>query len=268
MEIMKFLSLDLHRFKSMVASGTIGCKKNVVVLGGSCKYICYLQSLISCFRVIMVFLFFLGILGCSSNPTKKEAEKAKEYSTIENVVAGTSSEKYNLVKCKGKYGIYAVDEAEIMPLRYDGILCTIEDGNNDFFIVELDGKKGVLLSHETPFVPIEFDNIYYDDGVYHGFFEVELNGKVGLFDKNGNNVVPCRYDNVQLNRIGYPYGIFIVRQGDKYGCVINGKEMIPCNYYSIIITNDYIMTSLHGESSQVAMNIGNKYQVYENGYMR
>lgn len=137
-----------------------------------------------------------------------------------------------------------------------------------FFIVELDGKKGVLLSHETPFVSIEFDNIYYDDGVYQGFFEVELNGKVGLFDKNGNNVVPCRYDNVQLNRIGYPYGIFIVRQGDKYGCVINGKEMIPCNYYSIIITDDYIMTSLHGESSQVAMNISNKYQVYENGYMR
>ena len=183
-------------------------------------------------------------------------------------MARTSSEKYNLVKCEGKCGIYDVDEVEILPLRYDGILCTIEDGNNDFFIVELDGKKGVLLSHETPFVSIEFDNIYYDDGVYQGFFEVELNGKVGLFDKNGNNVVPCRYDNVQLNRIGYPYGIFIVRQGDKYGCVINGKEMIPCNYYSIIITDDYIMTSLHGESSQVAMNISNKYQVYENGYMR
>ncbi len=269
MEIMKFLSLSSHLFKSMVVSNTVENKKSVVVLcGSSCKYTYYLLSLISCFRVIMAFLLFFGVLGCSSNSTKKKAEKEKEYSAIENVVARTSSEKYNLVKCKGKCGIYDVDEVEILPLRYDEILCTIEDGNNDFFIVELDGKKGVLLSHETPFVSIEFDNIYYDDGVYQGFFEVELNGKVGLFDKNGNNVVPCRYDNVQLNRIGYPYGIFIVRQGDKYGCVINGKEMIPCNYYSIIITDDYIMTSLHGESSQVAMNISNKYQVYENGYMR
>ena len=80
-------------------------------------------------------------MGCSSNSTKKKAEKEKEYSAIENVVARTSSEKYNLVKCEGKCGIYDVDEVEILPLRYDEILCTIEDGNNDFFIVELDGKK-------------------------------------------------------------------------------------------------------------------------------
>lgn len=51
------------------------------------------------------------------------------------------------------------------------------------FYCRIGWKKGVLLSHETPFVSIEFDNIYYDDGVYQGFFEVELNGKVGLFDK-------------------------------------------------------------------------------------
>ena len=56
-------------------------------------------------------------------------------------MARTSSEKYNLVKCEGKCGIYDVDEVEILPLRYDEILCTIEDGNNDFFYCRIGWKK-------------------------------------------------------------------------------------------------------------------------------
>ena len=98
----------------------------------------------------------------------------------------------------------------------------------------------------------------------HGFFEVEQNGKLGLFDKNGNNIVPCQYDNVQLNQTGYPFGIFVVRQDDKYGCVVNGEERIPCNYYSVIVTEDYIITSLEGElNPRRAMDISNKHQVYD-----
>ena len=39
MEIMKFLSLSSHLFKSMVVSNTVENKKSVVVLcGSSCKY--------------------------------------------------------------------------------------------------------------------------------------------------------------------------------------------------------------------------------------
>ena len=61
----------------------------------------------------------------------------------------------------------------------------------------------------TTLIPIEFDNIDYSDGIYHGFFEVEQNGKLGLFDKNGNNIVPCQYDNVQLNQTGYRLGFLL-----------------------------------------------------------
>lgn len=88
-----------------------------------------------------------------------------------------------------------------------------------------------------------------------------------MYDKDGFNVVPCEYDYINITSTGYPYGIFSVRQNDKFGCVVNGKERIPCNYYSVIITDDYIVTSLQGElNPQRAMYIGNKYQVYENGY--
>ena len=190
-----------------------------------------------------------------------------EYSAIDNAITNLSSERYDLVSCNGKYGIYDKDKTEILPLYYDMIWNTIEDGNNDFFIVELDGKKGVVLKMGTTLIPIEFDNIDYSDGIYHGFFEVEQNGKLGLFDKNGNNIVPCQYDNVQLNQTGYPFGIFVVRQDDKYGCVVNGEERIPCNYYSVIVTENYIITSLDGElNPRRAMDISNKHQVYDNGY--
>lgn len=60
---------------------------------------------------------------------------------------------------------------------------------------------------------------------------------------------------------------FVVRQDDKYGCVVNGEERIPCNYYSVIVTEDYIITSLEGElNPRRAMDISNKHQVYDNGY--
>lgn len=70
-----------------------------------------------------------------------------------------------------------------------------------------------------------------------------------------------------MNQTGYPFGIFVVRQDDKYGCVVNGEERIPCNYYSVIVTEDYIITSLEGElNPRRAMDISNKHQVYDNGY--
>lgn len=70
-----------------------------------------------------------------------------------------------------------------------------------------------------------------------------------------------------MNQTGYPFGIFVVRQDDKYGCVVNGEERIPCNYYSVIVTENYIITSLDGElNPRRAMDISNKHQVYDNGY--
>ena len=45
------------------------------------------------------------------------------------------------------------------------------------------------------------------------------------------------------------------------------KKRIPCNYYSVIVTEDYIITSLEGElNPRRAMDISNKHQVYDNGY--
>ena len=58
-----------------------------------------------------------------------------EYSAIDNAITNLSSERYDLVSCNGKYGIYDKDKTEILPLYYDMIWNTIEDGNNDFFIV-------------------------------------------------------------------------------------------------------------------------------------
>lgn len=51
------------------------------------------------------------------------------------------------------------------------------------FYCRIRWEKGVVLKMGTTLIPIEFDNIDYSDGIYHGFFEVEQNGKLGLFDK-------------------------------------------------------------------------------------
>lgn len=78
MEIMKFLSLSSHLFKSMVVSNTVENKKSVVVLcGSSCKYTYYLLSLISCFRVIMAFLLFLGYWGVLPIRLKRKRKRKK-----------------------------------------------------------------------------------------------------------------------------------------------------------------------------------------------
>ena len=57
-----------------------------------------------------------------------------EYSAIDNAITNLSSEDMNLVSCNGKYGIYDKDKTEILPLYYDMIWNTIEDGNNDFLL--------------------------------------------------------------------------------------------------------------------------------------
>ncbi|EXY76416.1 hypothetical protein M124_4702, partial [Bacteroides fragilis str. 3988T(B)14] len=47
-----------------------------------------------------------------------------------------------------------------------------------------------------------------------------------------------------------------------------GKERIPCNYYSVIITDDYIVTSLQGElNPQRAMYIGNILNSFKNAHL-
>lgn len=117
---------------------------------------------------------------------------------------------------------------------------------------------GVVNKEHKIIVPIQYDEVRYDKIMFHDFFMVEFQNKKGLYDKDGFNVVPCEYDYINITSTGYPYGIFSVRQNDKFGCVVNGKERIPCNYYSVIITDDYIVTSLQGElNPQRAMYIGN-----------
>ena len=190
--------------------------------------------------------------------------KEKEIQDLENE---NMSQNYYIIQMGGKSGISNGKKDEIIPLIYDCIGYSIEDGRDDFFIVQVGGKMGVVNKEHKIIVPIQYDEVRYDKIMFHDFFMVEFQNKKGLYDKDGFNVVPCEYDYINITSTGYPYGIFSVRQNDKFGCVVNGKERIPCNYYSVIITDDYIVTSLQGElNPQRAMYIGNKYQVYENGY--
>ena len=66
----------------------------------------------------------------------------------------------------------------------------MRDGRDDFFIVQVGGKMGVVNKEHKIIVPIQYDEVRYDKIMFHDFFMVEFQNKKGLYDKDGFNVVP------------------------------------------------------------------------------
>jgi WG containing repeat len=75
--------------------------------------------------------------------------------------------------------------------------------NQDLFIVNKNGKVGVLDVSNKVIVPIEYDGIF---SLHDDYVVVSKNGKTGVIDKKGNTIVPFEYNYVHdLEENGFQY---------------------------------------------------------------
>lgn len=83
------------------------------------------------------------------------------------------------------FGICDITGKEIISPKYDHIVFWSRE---DYYEVELNGKKGVCDLNGKEIIPPKYDKIYkyakYDR------YEVELNGKQGMCDLNGKEIIP------------------------------------------------------------------------------
>lgn len=113
-----------------------------------------------------------------------------------------------LVTAEDSVGIVASDGTTIIkPTEYDNI--SILDEFNKLYLVEKDGKYGVLNEDGETVVYAEYDSIgvenkeeFQEENIrnYNLLFDecipVNLNGKVGIIDVEGNEKLKCVYDSL------------------------------------------------------------------------
>ena len=121
---------------------------------------------------------------------------------------------YVPVLLKDKWGIADANFHPVIPAEYTGTKVI----NDNFFIVCIDKKYGVVNLRNEIIVSINYDNIIFDKGI----FVVKKDGKFGCVNESNQVIIPPIYDNV------YPFNnkYYKVRIGDCCGVVNFQDEMI------------------------------------------
>lgn len=107
----------------------------------------------------------------------------------------------------------------------------------DFYLVGINGSKGIRTSRNEEVLPCYFNNIKL---VTHlpcigPHFEVSLNGKIGLFNKEGICIVPPIFTSLQIKDPKFYFNIkkfpHIETHNYQYKGIysLEGKEIVPAN---------------------------------------
>lgn len=131
-----------------------------------------------------------------------------------------------------KYGYIDYQGNQVIPCIYDRAFIS---GENDSFVLEKDGKCGVLNNRGTTLVPFKWDNIAYFS---HGVAAVKMGNKCGYININGDIVIPLEYEETR-NFIGA--GFASVKREGKWGIIdVHNNVIVPFEY-------DVALTSLNEE---------------------
>ncbi len=91
------------------------------------------------------------------------------------------------------------------------------------FIIELNGKKGVMDSTGQPLLPIGYDQVDIDK---NGFIIFKLDGKYGMMGSRGSSILQPKYDQVSHTN----YNRYYTKLKGKYEVGdINGNIFIPAD---------------------------------------
>lgn len=155
----------------------------------------------------------------------------------------TSNQIYSglLLEKAGKYGLWK--SSNVIPPIYD----YIESCNSccaDRNIVSLNGKYGIIDDKQKEILSINYEKII---PLGESYFKVKTDKGWSLGLVSHGIVYPTIFDDISLisentKRID---SIFLVKEGNKYGCINNhGEIIIPIKYNKIVLDSDYYPTNV------------------------
>jgi len=128
-----------------------------------------------------------------------------------------------IVEKNGKFGIVDIEDSVIVPIEYEDI--DEYWGELCSHKIKKDDKYGVVVLKNRRIISPKYDNIKY---FCEGLAEIELNGKFGFIDTLGKEVIPPIY---QKTKWEFTNSRAAVMKNNKWGCIDNkGKVIIPCVY--------------------------------------
>lgn len=178
-------------------------------------------------------------------PYEFAVRKAKKYGVFkdfkltaliyDNVTEHINSNNvYNglLLEKSGRYGL--LKTWSTIPPIYDSI-----DSHGDRNIVSLNGKYGIVDDDNKEVLPIKYDMIV-PLGDYYFKVKTEKGWSLGyiqhgiIYRTSFDDIYRISEKNKRIN------SVFLVKEGDQYGCINNhGEIIIPIEYSSIYFDSDY-----------------------------
>ena len=172
------------------------------------------------------------------------------------------------VKKANKYWVYSA--GKLSGFEYDNVTKYISS-NNEYsgLLLEKAGNYGLLKNNRI--IPPVYDSI----DCYGDRCVVSLNGEYGIIDDNAREILPIKHEKIiplgneyfkEKNEKGWSLGyihhgtiypntfeditflsekeqwieIFLVKVGDKYGCINNkGESILPINYDKIMLDSSF-----------------------------
>lgn len=141
-----------------------------------------------------------------------------------------------LLEKAGKYGIWK--NWSVIPPIYDSI-----DSHGDRNIVSLNGKYGIVDDNTKEVLPIKYEMII----PLGDYFKVKTEKGWSLGFIQHGIIFSTTFDDISLiseyrKRIN---SVFMVKEGNKYGCINNhGEIVIPIEYSNISFDSDYYPTTV------------------------
>ena len=140
-----------------------------------------------------------------------------------------------IVEKNGKYGVVSEKGAVILPLKYSEI-----NSNKNGYTVTLNEKMGLFNSEGKEIIPISYRWIYTDEIDDNILIVARLNGKEGYINTKNEWVIPPTY----RDAFAFRQGVAIVKKGRNYMCInLKGEAVIQDfdNYVIEPSDNTYIV---------------------------
>lgn len=163
------------------------------------------------------------IVPCSLNIDVCDLEANDKYIAVTKVIETWNEEEDEITK----FGYVDYQGNQVIPCIYDRAFISEV---NDSFVLEKDGKCGVVNNKGLTIVPFKWDNIAYFS---QGMAAVQMGGKCGYIDINGDVVVPLEYDETR----NFVAGFASVKKSGKWGIIDAHNNVIIPFEYDIALTS-------------------------------
>lgn len=127
-----------------------------------------------------------------------------------------------IVRKNGKSGIFSPEGGEIVPVECDQIKY---DESKRFYYLTKERKQGAYLAGRKKYISMEYDRIYLDGMQY---ITLTKDGMQGILNYELETIIPFEYDKIRLK--GGNKGFLVTKDGKQGWLDKEGKILIPVAY--------------------------------------